>query len=61
VALPASDNFNRANANPAGGNWTTMPLAVAIQIISNQCAASGVGAAARWNADTFGNDQYSQF
>jgi hypothetical protein len=59
MALPASDNFNRADANPIGGNWT--PTKNQCQIVSN--AIQGVTfnySAAYWSADAFGNDHYAQ-
>jgi hypothetical protein len=59
----ATDNFNRANANPIGGNWTTAPSHSAIQLLSNvaqDSADSGTDNSAYWNANTFPNDQYSQ-
>ena len=61
MALPATDNFNRANANPIGGNWTTVTGKGNIQIVSNVAIGtiSGINAA-YWNADAFSNNQYSQ-
>ena len=62
MALPATDNFNRADVNPIGGNWTTIGALSAVQIVSN--AAKGTNASGRsaayWNADAFANDQYAQ-
>jgi len=63
MALPATDNFNKADANPIGGNWTTVPGEAALKIVSSQCVQSLSGAnrnAAYWNADSFNNDQYSK-
>ena len=63
MALPATDDFNRADANPIGGNWTTVFGESALKIVSNQCLQSVSGAnrnAAYWNADSFNNDQYSK-
>lgn len=61
----ASDNFQRANANPIGGNWSTVSGNHDLQIVSNVVepvdTVSGGNAAAIWNANAFGNDQYSQF
>lgn len=58
MALPATDNFNRAA--PIGSNWTA-GLGT-ITIVSNQFRASAAGDSfAFWNADTFGNNQYSKF
>ena len=51
MTLPVSDNFNRTNANPAGGNWTPATTNV-IQILSNRLVGvSGFGFS-YWNADT---------
>lgn len=62
MALPASDNFNRANGG-LGANWSTITGWTAPQIAGNLVepgAAGGTDSAARWNADAFGNDQFSQ-
>jgi hypothetical protein len=59
VALPASDNFNRADASPAGGNWTGDNNNV--RVISNTLAGTVSGfSIGHWNADAFGTDQYCQ-
>jgi hypothetical protein len=60
MALPASDNFNRSNANPIGGNWTTVPGLENVQIVSNQLTGTVSPSVAYWNPDTPNNDQYSQ-
>ena len=62
MALPATDDFNRADANPIGGNWTqTYGLGGSLQIYSNKAIAVGYGTAgAYWNADSFSSDHYSQ-
>jgi hypothetical protein len=63
MALPATDNFNRANANPIGGNWTTGFNGIALKLLSNGCMSSETGGArdnAYWNADAFDSDHYSQ-
>jgi hypothetical protein len=61
MALPASDNFNRADANPIGGNWTTSGNLAAMRLLSNQVKGSTTGTCgAYWNADAFNDDQYSQ-
>ncbi len=56
------DDFNRANANPIGGNWTAIPNETSLQIISNR--VYGISSANRntayWNAMEFAPDQYSQ-
>lgn len=60
MALPATDNFNRANADPIGGNWTTINQAM--KIASNVAAPSNTNndSGSYWNADSFNNDQYGQ-
>lgn len=63
MALPASDNFNRADGNLQTGsaNWTlvgTGNLAISANEITP--ARSGNPVLYRWNADTFANDQYAQ-
>jgi hypothetical protein len=57
MALPASDNFNRANGN-LGANWTDATGTNAIQVATNALQSNGgVDALIYWNADTFANDQ----
>ena len=62
MALPATDNFNRANAANLGANWTAQ--AGNMQVTSNEIGANGASSSTEngvyWNADTFGDDQYSQ-
>lgn len=65
MSLPATDNFNRANSGTLGSNWTEQDAAgtgSTNQIVSNQATGSGSRDFTRafWNADVFGNDQYSQ-
>ena len=60
MTLPATDNFNRTNANPIGGNWTTVPGANAMQITSNAAAGTSDPSCAYWNADSFAGDHYAQ-
>lgn len=62
MALPATDNFNRDDANPIGGNWTTITGVGDIQLSGNACAGTSASSdnAAYWNADSFANDQYAQ-
>jgi hypothetical protein len=61
-----SDNGTGANANPIGGNWTTVATSGnfgPIQRVSNQfqnSSASTPEGTAYWNAATWTNDQYSQ-
>lgn len=58
----ATDTFNRANANPVGGNWTTTEAA-ALQIVSNAIeasAGSNTRNGAYYNAVTWPINQYSE-
>jgi hypothetical protein len=51
--LRASDNFMRADANPIGGNWTTVTGAQPMRLVSNQAEGTdpnGLNNAAFWNA-----------
>lgn len=63
MALPATDDFNRADENPLGGNWTKAPGADALQIVSNVVTDnnSTQDQTHYWNADTFDADQYSEY
>jgi hypothetical protein len=60
MAVLATDNFNRADANPIGGNWTT--INAAMKIASNVAAPvnDANDSGAYYNAVSFPNDQYSQ-
>lgn len=60
MALPATDNFNRADAGSLGSNWTDQVNGA--QIVSNTARAVTAGADQRvyWNADAFNSDHYSQ-
>ena len=62
AASIASDDFNRTDANPIGGNWTTVTAEGAMQIVSNAAtpASTSNDSAAYWNADTFADDQWSE-
>lgn len=58
----ATDNFNRADANPINGNWTGFTSETNFQITSNT-AAVGNGLSDNGcyeNSATWPNDQYSQ-
>jgi hypothetical protein len=59
-SLPATDNFTRADSGSLGANWTEQIHG--LQIISNQAPGDTDlnYQAAFWNADVFGNDQYSE-
>lgn len=62
MALPASDDFNRADANPAGGNWSPALAPADVQILGN--AISGLSTQGDtfgyWNADVPDADQYAE-
>lgn len=64
MSLPATDNFNRADEDPIGGNWTPQSFTPDEGRIVDNAYYSGpgstFGSASLWNADTFNNDQYSQ-
>jgi hypothetical protein len=59
MALPAFDDFDRANGG-LGANWTTVDTAPTI--VSNECAGGDAGGSslAYWSADAFNADQYGQ-
>jgi len=62
MAILATDNFNRANANPIGSPWTTASGESAMQIVSNACTPSSTAAdcGAYHSTITWPNDQYSK-
>lgn len=63
MGVLATDNFNRANANPIGGNWTTIFGVNAMQIAGNIMTPSALGGndcGAYYNAITWPANQYSQ-
>jgi hypothetical protein len=56
----ASDDFNRANESPMGGNWTS-PNGAAADLNTNAILGqAGSRSDEYWNPTTFNNDQYSQ-
>lgn len=61
AALPAIDNFNRADGG-LGANWTTVSGQSAGSIATNAVQVTTVGADAvqYWNADAFAADQYGK-
>ncbi len=62
--MAVTDDFNRADASPIGGNWTTGPGFTGLRVVSNECAKidSFAGeAAAYYNAASFADNQYSQY
>lgn len=62
AALPASDNFDRADSANLGSNWTTQTNEQTIGITSNVASnkASPQPGGNFWNADTFADDQLSE-
>lgn len=58
MALPASDSFNRAA--PLGANWTQALATVTIASSTVYQASAAADSVAFWNADSFGNNQFSQ-
>src|SRR6267143_4180867 len=61
MTVRATDNFNRADADPIGGNWTGFAGNGAI--VGNQLrqsTAGGIDAYIIWNADTPPADHYSK-
>jgi hypothetical protein len=60
MALPATDNFNRADGG-LGSNWTE--YGSTNRIVSNvvQGPSASADTFSKWNADTFSNDQYSKY
>ncbi len=57
-----SDNFDRANANPIGGNWTTITSQSVVQIVNNQAVgtSTSVDSVAYWSANSFSATQCSR-
>jgi hypothetical protein len=66
LAIIGTDNFQRANANPIGGNWTQLSAIGTFgpnALVSNTMEAASlatVNAASYWNASSFNNDQWSK-
>jgi hypothetical protein len=60
--VSASDNFNRADANPIGGNWTTITSEGALAIGTNVVYAvnENLDGGAYYTGITWPNDQYSE-
>jgi hypothetical protein len=59
MALPATDDFNRAA--PLGSNWTAGFIGTVPTIVSNELAGPSTGEySAYWNADTPDADHYAQ-
>ncbi len=62
MALPATDNFNRADEDPLsnGGKWTVVTSFNSLKIVSYACKGPAGSAGNYWNADTFNDNQYAQ-
>jgi hypothetical protein len=61
MALPASDNFNRANEYPIGGNWSAPSGGDGLYLDNYVVVPNGSTTyISYWNADAFNNNQYSQ-
>jgi len=62
MSILATDNFNRANANPIDGAWATITSEQPICISSNVARETSLGAdcASRNTGATYPNDQYAQ-
>lgn len=64
--VEAVDDFVGSNANPIGGNWTTLTGFAAIQRLSNKAentnfvSVANIGNVAYWNANTFPSDHYAE-
>lgn len=58
-ALGLLDNFNRANANSLGGNWSVANLLATMRVNNNQANLTGLGGQALWNGagNVFGSAQ----
>ena len=63
MALPATDAFTGTNGTALttySANWTYNKGTFGIHTNALCCTVDGFDAAAHWNADTFGNDQYAR-
>lgn len=60
TATSYSDDFNRSNADPIGGNWSTSTGSIAMKIVSNEAASSGISSLSYWSANTFPDNQFAQ-
>ena len=55
-----SDTFQRANANPIGGNWTALTTPAQLTSHLVEVATAGTNGDSWWNARVYGNDQWAQ-
>lgn len=62
MTVLASDNFDRANANPIGAPWTTITGESAMQIAGNVATPSGLAGdcGSRYSGISWPADQYSK-
>ncbi len=62
MTILATDNFNRANADPIGNPWTSAGDGGQFKIVSNAATPNALGSdcSAFENTVTWPNDQYSQ-
>jgi hypothetical protein len=59
--LTKTDNFNRGNETPLGGNWTEGAGFTGLNLSSNVVVPPGSNDyISYWSADTFSADQYAQ-
>jgi hypothetical protein len=60
-AAIATDSFTRADADPIGGNWTTITGQGSLKIVSNSVTFSvNNDSGSRYNTGTWPDDQYAQ-
>jgi hypothetical protein len=55
-----TDDLNRSNSSPIGGNWNTVHGNTAVNLYNNKAAASGYQSAMFYNAFVPTNDQVAQ-
>jgi hypothetical protein len=56
----ATDNFNRTNVDPIGGNWTAITGTNRIVSYQFKGRNSPISNYSYWNANSFSNNQYSK-
>lgn len=59
MALPASDDFNRANG-ALGADWTTVMGSILIESNQVRPSSGGNDSLVYWSSDVFANDQYAE-
>lgn len=62
VYMDPTDNFNRDDEDPIGGDWSHAGAGGTVALASNQLTGTGASGNRfiRWNADSFDNDQFSE-